>query len=69
MPEKIVLNVQGMKCGGCENNVQSQLKLVDGILSVTASHQANRVSVEYDPAKTNLEAIKAQTEKAGYQVN
>lgn len=68
MSENIVLNVQGMKCGGCENNVRTKLELVDGILSVSASHQNNQIDVEYDPANTNLEIIKAQIQKVGYQV-
>ena len=68
MVESIDLNVTGMKCGGCETNVKNKLSSIDGILSVTASSQEKKVSVEYDAAKTSLDVIKAAIRETGFSV-
>lgn len=51
--EKVTFTVTGMTCNGCENSVITKLKEVDGVLSATADHTQERVSVEFDPLKTN----------------
>ncbi|MDD1611768.1 MAG: cation transporter [Methylococcaceae bacterium] len=68
MAESIELTVTGMKCGGCETNVKNKLNAIDGILSVTASSKDKKVAVEYDAAKTSLDAIKAGISEAGFTV-
>jgi copper chaperone CopZ len=68
MAESITLNVEGMKCGGCEATVRSQLQDISGVLSVLAIHQENRVPVEYDANLTRIEEIKNIINRAGYQV-
>ena len=57
MTESVSLTVIGMKCGGCEANVTSKLKAIDGVLSVNASSKNNEVNVEFDAEKTNPEAV------------
>ena len=68
MNESIVLNVSGMKCGGCESNVTGKLEAVDGVLSVKASHKENEVIVEFDAEKTDVDAIKEVITGAGFTV-
>ncbi|SJM89386.1 Copper chaperone [Crenothrix polyspora] len=68
MIESVVLTVSGMKCGGCETNVNSKLGAVDGVVAVKASSKDKNVSVEFDTDKTSLEAIKAAIQAAGYSV-
>lgn len=68
MTEIVTLTVTGMKCGGCEANVSSQLSALDGILKVRASSKAKEVEVEFDTEKTDVDAIKAIITKAGYAV-
>jgi copper chaperone len=68
MTEFVELTVTGMKCGGCEANVKTKLGAVDGVLSVTASSKEKKVGVDYDAAKTDLEAIKAAIVDAGFSV-
>jgi copper chaperone len=68
MAESIELTVTGMKCGGCEANVKNNLGAIEGVLSVTASSKEKKVGVDYDAAKTNLEAIKAAITEAGFSV-
>lgn len=68
MTESVKLTVTGMKCGGCEANVKSKLGSIDGVLTVEASSKENFVNVEFDSAKTNLEAIKSAIVEIGYTV-
>jgi len=68
MSESVVLNVSGMKCGGCESSVTNSLKAIDGILSVTASSKDKQVKVEFDAEKTGLQAIKTAIAGAGFTV-
>jgi copper chaperone len=68
MAEFVELTVTGMKCGGCEANVKNKVGAVDGVLSVAASSKEKKVGVDYDGAKTNLEAIKAAIAEAGFSV-
>ncbi len=63
---KASFNVTGMKCGGCEKSVQSAADAVDGVLSSKASAKEGRVEVEFDEAKTTLEAIKQSIQAKGF---
>ncbi len=66
MIETVLLNVNGMKCGGCESNVSAKLKSIDGILSINASSKDNEVNVEFDTEKTSLDIIKDAISEAGF---
>jgi copper chaperone len=68
MTESVSLNVSGMKCGGCEANVTAKLQAIDGVLSVKASSKDKEVDVEFDAAKTDLDAIIQAITEAGFTV-
>jgi copper chaperone len=68
MIESATLAVTGMKCGGCENNVTTKLKTLDGVKSAIASSKDKEVKVEFDSGKTNLDAIANAIAEAGYTV-
>ena len=68
MSESATLTVTGMKCGGCENKVTSKLNALAGVVSATASSKDKIVSVEFDPAQTNLQAIAQAITDVGYTV-
>lgn len=68
MSESVILNVTGMKCGGCEANVTGKLTALVGVVSVKAAHKEKLVSVEYDSAKTSLDVIKQTITAAGFSV-
>ena len=68
MSEAVSINVTGMKCGGCENTINTAVSAIDGVLSVKASHQDKRVDVEFDPDKTDIETIEDAIEDAGFSV-
>ncbi|MBA3270552.1 MAG: heavy-metal-associated domain-containing protein [Acidobacteria bacterium] len=66
--EHLDLTVTGMTCGGCENAVRRVVSAIDGVSSVTASHQDNRVTVDYDAGKADRAAIARAITAAGYIV-
>ncbi len=68
MSESVLLDVTGMKCGGCETNVKKKLNTIDGVISVEAMNKENKVDVEFDSDKTNVEAISAAITEAGFVV-
>jgi copper chaperone len=68
MTESVSLNVSGMKCGGCEANVTARLQAIDGVLSVKASSKDKEVDVEFDAARTDLDAITTAITEAGFTV-
>lgn len=68
MSESVSLAVTGMKCGGCESNVKTKLNTIDGVISVEAMNKENKVDVEFDVEKTNVEAISQAITDAGFVV-
>lgn len=66
--EQLTLNVTGMTCGGCENAVRRVVSSVTGVAAVTASHRENRVTVDYDPAQADRDAIARAIQTAGFTV-
>ena len=43
--EEIIINVEGMMCGGCENRIQNALKEIDGVENVVANHKDGTVKI------------------------
>lgn len=66
--EQTTLDVSGMSCGGCEENVTDALESLDGVSSATANHGADEVRVEHDE-RTTVDAIGSAIEDAGYEVD
>jgi copper chaperone len=66
--ENVVLKVEGMTCGGCSGSVEKALNANDGVKSVSASHEQDQVSVEFDPGTIQLAAIEAAITDAGFDV-
>ncbi len=68
MSESATISVSGMKCGGCENSIVSKVSVIAGVISVSASHTAKQVDVEFDPAQVNLDQIEDVISDAGFKV-
>ncbi|MDR3284784.1 MAG: copper chaperone CopZ [Treponema sp.] len=66
--EKITLKVNGMSCEHCVKAVTQAAKSLAGVQKVTVDLKAGDAAIEYDPAKTSLDAIKAAIEDQGYEV-
>ncbi|HTI48482.1 MAG TPA: heavy-metal-associated domain-containing protein [Casimicrobiaceae bacterium] len=64
--EKVTLNVQGMSCQGCVGSVTRVLKGTPGVQDVNVTLQPGRAEVTFDPARTNVAALRSAIEDAGY---
>ncbi len=67
--ERIVFHVEGMTCGRCERNIEAAVNALPGVTSAEARLRGGRVEVEFDPARTEPQAIRAAIEGAGYTVS
>ena len=66
--EQVDLRVTGMSCGACEQRIEKALTRIDGVLRSAADHQAARVRVMFDPARTSESAVRSCIERTGYSV-
>lgn len=62
------IQVEGMRCEGCERTVRTALTRIEGMRDVKADHQAKRVQVRFDPQLIDEQRVRAQIEQLGYQV-
>jgi copper chaperone len=68
MSESVTIGVDGMKCGGCENNIKLKLSALEGVAQVDASHNDKQVTVLYDPQLVAVEDIEDAIEAAGFSL-
>ena len=66
--EKIILKVEGMSCEHCVKAVTNAVAGVAGTADVLVDLKAGTVSFSYDPAKSQLEAIKAAITEEDFTV-
>ena len=66
--ETVVLDVTGMKCGGCESAVKQTLEDLNGIEKVVPNHKLNKVEIAYSTATIDVTQIKQAIEELGYKV-
>ncbi|WP_227356925.1 heavy-metal-associated domain-containing protein [Haladaptatus salinisoli] len=60
------ISVDGMSCGGCEENVVDALEGVSGVSEASADHEAGTATVEGD---ANADELAAAVEDAGYSAS
>lgn len=65
---KMVLNVEGMTCEGCESAIQNNLSKLPGVVSVKASHVDKTTTVDFDENKISGEAIEKAILETGYKI-
>lgn len=65
--KELIINVEGMVCGGCEKRVQNALKTIKGVKDVVADHTNGIVKLKI---KENVEKeiIKQKIEDLGFVV-
>ncbi|MFB6319302.1 cation transporter [Saccharicrinis sp. FJH54] len=61
-------DVEGMTCTGCEQTIQANVRKLEGIQLVSASHTDKNAVVSFDPDKTDTTAIKQAIVGSGYTV-
>ena len=64
--EKITLDIQGMHCGACAVGIQMLTSQMDGVGAVEVSYEGKKGTFEFDPAKTNKDAIIKAIAELGY---
>ena len=65
--KELVINVDGMSCGGCENRIQNALKNIDGVESVIANHENGTVKITLKE-DIDINTIKETIEDIGFSV-
>jgi len=55
-----------MDCGGCANTVRAALAALPGVQRVEVFLAGERAEVAFDPARTDLDAIRAAVRRVGY---
>ncbi|MEO7368874.1 MAG: cation transporter, partial [Gemmatimonadaceae bacterium] len=64
--EHAKLKIEGMSCGHCVSTVESALRTVDGVEVENVA--VGSASLDYNPATTDMEKIRAAVSDAGFQV-
>lgn len=60
--------IEGMSCSGCQRAVQKAVANVEGVASADVSLEAASITLEYDPHKTTIDAIKTVIGRIGYKL-
>lgn len=64
--ETVTIEVGGMTCNGCVASVTRVLKAVPGVADAKVTLDPGSATVAFDAARTNVPALKAAIEGAGY---
>ncbi len=64
--DTINLQLSGMSCASCANNIERAISLVPGVEQCQVNFAAGQADVRYDHRLTNLTEIQGAVEKAGY---
>ncbi len=66
--QTVKLNVEGMVCSGCEENINHSVNKINGVTNVTTSFERGTSIVEFDTTKTNVDEIKKVIQSKGYLI-
>ena len=64
---EIILNVEGMMCGGCEKRIENALGDVITIKNVKANHEDGTVTIE-SKKDIDMDVVKEKIENLGFKV-
>jgi len=62
----VTLKVIGMTCAACSARIERIISKIEGVESCSVNLATERLTVEFDPTKTDLGTIKKTIEKIGY---
>ncbi|WP_434629609.1 heavy-metal-associated domain-containing protein [Chromobacterium sp. CV08] len=66
---ELILNIDGMSCGGCVGSVTGLLSGMAGVVGAEVSLEEKRARVQYDPAVVSPEELAAAVRDAGFDVS
>ncbi|BAY08807.1 heavy metal translocating P-type ATPase [Calothrix sp. NIES-2098] len=64
--ENTTLKLRGMSCASCARSVEDAISSVPGVNECSVNFGAEQATVNYDPRKTDLQAIQEAVDAAGY---
>ncbi|MEB3182364.1 MAG: heavy metal translocating P-type ATPase [Nostocaceae cyanobacterium] len=64
--ENTTLKLRGMSCASCARSIEEAISSVPGVNECSVNFGAEQATVEYDPRKTDLQAIQDAVDAAGY---
>lgn len=64
--QTVVLNVPTMDCETCPLTIKAALLKVPGVSGAKVSYRKREAVVQYDDARTDVQALKKATSDAGY---
>jgi len=64
--KKEKLDIKGMTCASCARSIEKSVGKIDGVSSAVVNFASERLTVEFDENKTNVNTIKDAVIKAGY---
>lgn len=60
------IDIKGMHCKSCTENIESKLSKIDGIKKARISLVEEKAFVKFDPSKISIDVIKKEIEDMGY---
>ncbi|WP_027066247.1 mercuric transport protein MerTP [Maribacter sp. Hel_I_7] len=66
--QTVKLNIEGMVCSGCEENINHSINKINGVTNVTTSFERGTSIIEFDTTKTNVDEIKKVIQSKGYLI-
>ncbi|HWP61960.1 MAG TPA: heavy metal translocating P-type ATPase [Candidatus Binatia bacterium] len=66
-PAAVRFPVEGMTCASCVNRIERYLRKVEGVEEATVNLATETATVRFDPARVDLERLRAAVEAAGYE--
>ncbi len=64
---KVTLDIFGMHCASCANNIEGALKKIPGVLSARVNFALEQAFIEFSPEKPEVGDLIAVIEKSGYK--
>jgi len=64
----IILQVEGMSCGGCEKSIRNALLERKGVSDANASHEQGTVTIDFDDSAIGKAELASAVEDAGFDV-
>jgi copper-(or silver)-translocating P-type ATPase len=67
--DRIVLEIGGMKCAACSQNVEKVLKRLKGVSSASVNITTGRAQVEYNSSLVSIDEIRKAVDGIGYSAS
>ncbi len=65
---RITLTVSGLHCDGCERNLETAVRRLDGVVATKADRTHELLTVDVLPGRADAAAIRRRVEEAGFEV-